>query len=470
MKTKVILSVAGLAACGVTGAQDRPELVSKEHNGKVYYPVSATAVTALTVDGQFVYGETIHFDNNQQNSARGGLVTAYDSMLMDDTDGDGVDLDPVCADVAPHTLTTPGSRYFFGSQFSFQSFSEDVVPASGTEGQTISEVSFNGTRPLCDLGAGTVSEPMQQILISWEVIDNFPDLDGSDGFDTDGDGLVSPFDQNDTDGDTFVDEFNGAVILTYADIDTDGDGDIDADDEMLSFGASGYGIFRATGLDTLGLPMPSGVDRYDGSGGAPDGRPDGALQLIWTRGDGGDAAGPLLGGFYPSTRASSMFWGTLEMEAAGTACPITDATNPGFGAGNSDGTVWGEGTDLCNDPNNAGGDWSTGGPAGNADVDDQLDPNFDIADWFGIVGDFDVLGLSIRVRVAGGPTGIDCCDVNSDGQCSPTDFSAWVGAFNAQTPNCDTNKDGACTPTDFSAWVGAYNASIGGTPDLGCTW
>ncbi len=49
-------------------------------------------------------------------------------------------------------------------------------------------------------------------------------------------------------------------------------------------------------------------------------------------------------------------------------------------------------------------------------------------------------------------------DVNGDGMLSPTDFSAWVGAYNNNAPECDQNGDGLCTPTDFSAWVGNYNA------------
>lgn len=49
-------------------------------------------------------------------------------------------------------------------------------------------------------------------------------------------------------------------------------------------------------------------------------------------------------------------------------------------------------------------------------------------------------------------------DVNGDGMLSPTDFTAWVGAFNANLPGCDQNNDGSCTPTDFTAWIGNYNA------------
>ncbi|MCB9836736.1 MAG: hypothetical protein H6808_08445 [Phycisphaera sp.] len=49
-------------------------------------------------------------------------------------------------------------------------------------------------------------------------------------------------------------------------------------------------------------------------------------------------------------------------------------------------------------------------------------------------------------------------DTNGDGMVTPADFSAWVAAFNTQTPECDQNGDGSCTPADFSAWVANYNA------------
>ncbi len=467
MKTKVFMSIAGLAACGAADAQDRPEIQSLDHSGKIHQAVRATAITGLTVDGQYVYGRTIELGQN--NDARGiGGTMAYDAALYADTDGDTLILDPVCGDFAPHTLTTPGSRYFFGTEFSWQSYSEDFIPASGTEGGTLSGLSFAGVRPLCDNGAGTVSEPLQVIWESWEEVDNFPDLDGTDGFDTDGDTLVFPFNTTDTDGDTLIDQFVGGVILTYADTDTDGD---TVADEQLSDGAAGYGIYFATGLDSLGVALPAGNDVFDGSGNAnPDGVPDGGMRLQWTRGDdNGAGGGPLLSGFFPTTRSSSMLWGTTAMEQPGTLCPYDDTTVPGFGVGTSDGTIWGEGEDLCNDPLNLGGGWSEGAPSGNEAVDEAHDPNFDIADWFGIVPDFQQLGLMIQFSVSGGPSGQDCCDVNQDMACTPTDFSAWINAFNNNLPTCDVNQDMACTPTDFSAWINAFNASTGGAP-LQCTF
>lgn len=53
---------------------------------------------------------------------------------------------------------------------------------------------------------------------------------------------------------------------------------------------------------------------------------------------------------------------------------------------------------------------------------------------------------------------VDGClaDVNGDGQATPTDFTAWLSAFNANAPECDQNGDGQCTPTDFSAWISNY--------------
>jgi len=49
-------------------------------------------------------------------------------------------------------------------------------------------------------------------------------------------------------------------------------------------------------------------------------------------------------------------------------------------------------------------------------------------------------------------------DVNGDGMVTPTDFTAWINAFNNQLPECDQNSDGSCTPTDFTAWIANFNA------------
>ncbi len=64
----------------------------------------------------------------------------------------------------------------------------------------------------------------------------------------------------------------------------------------------------------------------------------------------------------------------------------------------------------------------------------------------------------VTVRFQAGEPNLCLADVNGDGMLSPTDFSAWIGAYNSGAPECNQNGDGACTPTDFTAWVGNYNA------------
>jgi len=454
MKALCLLSFVGLAAGGFANAQSRPEIQTDSFSGQQFNAIRATAVTGLTMDGRYVYGKTIELGN--ANTSRGALTTAYDSAFLSEVDG------LVCGDVSPHSGAGPSNRYFFGAGFSWQTYAEDIIPAAGTEGGVVDTFNMFGAVPLCDGGTGSTSEPLQIVIESWEGFDNFPDLDGSDGFDTDGDGLGFPISLSDNDGDTFVDEFIGAVILTYANTDTDGD---TQPDEFRSNGSLGYGQFNATGLSNLDLRLTSNLDLWDGGKPGTDGRPDGGIRMLWTRGDGGDGLGPLNGGLYPSTKAQARFWGTAAMEIAGTSCPYV-GTEPGFGAGDSDGTIWGEGEDLCGDGLGA---WSEGAPTGNEAIDEQYDNSNDIADWFNFVPDFTAAGLMIRIQVSDGVPPQDCCDVNQDGNCSSADFSAWIAAFNGSAPTCDINQDGSCSPADFSAWIAAFNASMGGNP-LQCSF
>lgn len=62
---------------------------------------------------------------------------------------------------------------------------------------------------------------------------------------------------------------------------------------------------------------------------------------------------------------------------------------------------------------------------------------------------------SIRVFYGVAPPCV--ADVNGDGMLTPTDFTAWVGAFNSMAPECDQNGDGMCTSTDFTAWIQNFN-------------
>ncbi len=52
-------------------------------------------------------------------------------------------------------------------------------------------------------------------------------------------------------------------------------------------------------------------------------------------------------------------------------------------------------------------------------------------------------------------------DVNRDGVVTPSDFSAWVSAYNDADELADTNFDGVTDPKDFSAWVSAFNSGCG---------
>ncbi len=451
MRIQCVISFAGLALASTSAAQAGLELSGVQLRGEAHAALRATAIKGLTVDGQYVFGETIELASTNTPRNLPGTV-AYDSFQAFDTDLDGINLDLVCGDTAPHTLSSPSSRYFLNT--TWQSVAEDLVPAPGTEGQSIQSVAFLAARPLCDGGAGTVSEVCQLVIESWEGFDTFPDLDGTDGFDTDADGLGFPADLSDNDGDTFVDGFLGGVILTYANTDTDGDTIPDA---MLYSG--GLGVWYATGLETLAIPLTSNLDQFDGGKPGADGRGDGGVRVLWTRGDGGDGMGPLFGGLYPASKITQPVWGTLAMEAPGNMCPY--AGQPGFGVGDSDAAMWGEGENICGDSTIA---WSDGGPSGNAAVDNQYDIFNDLQDWGNVVPDFNVLGAMLWISVEDSGGDVDCCDANMDGQCTPADFSAWIAAFNANSGACDANQDGSCTPADFSAWIAAFNASQAGNP------
>jgi len=99
---------------------------------------------------------------------------------------------------------------------------------------------------------------------------------------------------------------------------------------------------------------------------------------------------------------------------------------------------------------------------------------FGLYDWNGdlyVGGNFTQIGGFDPVTGAGTGTPIPAsglaaltpctpclADVNGDGMLTPTDFTAWINAFNNNLPECDQNGDGACTPTDFTAWIANFNA------------
>jgi hypothetical protein len=52
-------------------------------------------------------------------------------------------------------------------------------------------------------------------------------------------------------------------------------------------------------------------------------------------------------------------------------------------------------------------------------------------------------------------------DVNGNNNVEPTDFSAWIAAFNTNHPSADQNGDGLVSSTDFTAWIANYNLGCG---------
>jgi len=53
----------------------------------------------------------------------------------------------------------------------------------------------------------------------------------------------------------------------------------------------------------------------------------------------------------------------------------------------------------------------------------------------------------------------DClADVNGDNMLTPTDFTAWLAAYQSMDAAADQNGDGMITPTDFTAWVANFAA------------
>lgn len=300
MKCALSLVVCAGAAC-VSSAEPLEQV-------DAVHAQSATKIEAMRTDGSLVLGRTVYFGRGQSRGSCAG--PAFDQFS-------GLEL---CnfGDVFPQSGV-------------IQNAVEDVIPASGLDGTLISEFSIVGERPLCDSGAGTTSELFQIAVGSWEVVDNFPNLDGSDGFPSGTPGLVTPMRMSDTDGDTFIDAFNGGIILTYADTDTDGD---TLNDAMRS--SDSTRLFFATGLDTFGLSLPLGVDAN------LDGIPDGGIQVAMTRGDGGDGNGPLFGSFYPATNTRILF-GATAMDDPSGCLAANDA-----GQGASDGTIWAEGYSDCN--------------------------------------------------------------------------------------------------------------------------
>ncbi|HED53125.1 MAG TPA: hypothetical protein ENJ00_02855 [Phycisphaerales bacterium] len=76
----------------------------------------------------------------------------------------------------------------------------------------------------------------------------------------------------------------------------------------------------------------------------------------------------------------------------------------------------------------------------------------------GASGDADFGSFSGSAYLFEQPIFVCTADVNGDGMLTPSDFTAWIAAFNASAPGCDQNSDGNCDPSDFTAWIVNFNA------------
>jgi hypothetical protein len=467
MKTKMILACAGLAVCGAAQGQvAKGELQSAAH-GKTVQPVSYRIIDAIRVDGTHVYrgGEIAYRGGNAANVGRAQAMIYNAAGLGADTDGDGF-LEIVCGDACAPTLTAPSSRWFFGGTFNIQHYVEDVEFAASDvgAGKQFDGAVFLGINSTC--APGVASEVYSVVLRHWDTIDQVADgfsNDGlalGDGFDSDGDGVSeAPYDYSDNDGDGFIDSFVGGFVVTFADTDTDGDGINDA--FLGQDPALGYGQFDARGLgDTDG---DGTVDvttfGFTANDNDADGRPDGAFEVIHTRGaidTDGDGApdGPILGGFFPSTRVTNMLWS--DPNAAQIAACTTAAG--GASAGTGTGLFYAQGQDPLCVP--ATGFWSTGV---DGTTDAFFDASADVTDFTGAVACPSYLtgAVTIVSEDVPGPTRL-CADQNQDGLVLPNDFSAWIANFNANNLLADVNQNGLVQPNDFSAWIGAFNQGANG--------
>ncbi|MEO1584024.1 MAG: hypothetical protein AAFR96_05555 [Planctomycetota bacterium] len=432
----------------------RPDLQTKAA-GPTIYPTTVQAIKGVTMDNRLVLGEKRDYvrpDGVAVARSGSGPSIVYNGAGVADTDGDGA-LDVACGDLCSGDAgpSAPSDRIFFGDSFAIQAVADDFeVEASALAGNE----NFSGFVLLTNLvscDGRTGNEPLIVIFTLYDSVDLVADLDGTDGFDTDGDGVNdSPYQRTDADGDGLVDQFSAGVIVTVT---SDGDGIIDATpggyftllaEELTNADLDGDGVLDGLGSEDLGV-FPSG-DR-DG-----DGRPDGTVEIFYagsegpdTDGDGAGDSGDIYNQFFATTNnAQTMFWGPTRNDTSGCLADLGDGT------GSSEGIFWGQGANVC-PPGSLyeGSDFSEG----LGTVDNIWDASIEVTDFSGVVACPDPLTAAVTIlgESFGDPA---CADSNGDGLLSPADFNAWVLAYNTQSVGvCDQNGDGLCTPQDLNAWV-----------------
>ena len=385
----VVVALAGSAL----GAEPTVEPISRGAT------VSATSATPVTVDARgrvISWGETVQLGGAAERGACNDAVPVFDSFGVTDTDGDGFFFDPVCGEQCG--FAGPGSRYFSGIEL--QGFALDIntEPSPGRLLETL-------------LVPATVSRcPDSQATEMFILCTLYDDIDTTGtGFDTDGDTVAdTPFPPDDLDGNGIPDAFLGGVLLTFSPVPSTG---------------GGYGVFSATGLDSLGIDLPA-----DGTGGVLIEFVSGFVDLD------GDTIPETP---EPFEMASPLFWGPNNTVPN---CPFTGSPS------SSSGTWWTLGYDVCND-----------------EPGFSPDPYTFVYDdsFFGAVSCPETFMPAITI-FGSCPADRLCADQNSDGMIAFNDFTAWIANFNSNDLRADVNQDSLITPTDFTAWVSAFSQGANG--------
>lgn len=391
--TAAIVALAGTALGSEPGIE-RVSLADRMH------AISATPVIVGTSGDIVEFGETV---NIHTGAARGPGVCQentpyFDSLGVADTDGDGIFGNLVCGDACG--LSTPSSRYLYGTENPLQGYTLDIN-TDPSPGRLLDSLTIPGSIVRCDQSQ---AEFMQILVLVYDDIDT-----SGVGFDSDGDTINdTPFPQDDLDNDGIPDAYLGGVVLTY-----------DAPDSS----AGGYTLFLASNLADLGVPLPE-----DGSGGVQVMFIDGFVDLD------GDTVPETPS---PFENVAPLFWGPTNTV---DGCPFSGSPS------SSSGVWWGLGYDVCEDEPGHSPDPYTFVP-GEYLVD--VVPCVDT-----LMPAFTLFGTCASGRL--------CADQNSDGMVLPTDFTAWIANFNANDARADVNQDGSLTPTDFTAWIGAFNQGQAG--------
>jgi len=384
----VVVALAGSAF----GAEPTVEQITKGAS------VSATSATAVMVDarGRIVsWGETIQLGGAGERGVCNDAMPVFDSFGVADTDGDGLWLDPVCGEQCG--LAGPSSRWFLGGPF--QGYAVDISMAS-SPGRLLETLAVPTVVTRCPDSQAT---EMFILCILYDDIDTT-----GAGYDTDGDTIAdTPFPPDDLDGNGIPDAFLGGVLLTFSPVPSTG---------------GGYGVLFATGLDSLGIPLPA-----DGAGGTQIQFVSGFVDLD------GDTIPETP---EPFELAAPILWGATD---AIPNCPYPQPSSSSLGI------LWSLGYDMCNDKPNISPDPYTYVPM----------------DLFGIVPcpqevmpAFTIFGSCPADRL--------CADQNSDGMIAFNDFTAWIANFNSNDLRADVNQDSLITPTDFTAWVSAFSQGANG--------